>query len=52
MPGGGDVLGASAIRLTLPLTNVQPADAGDYSVVVTNSYGSVTSAVATLTVTP
>ncbi len=31
-------------------TNVQRPDAGDYSVVVTNSLGSVTSAVATLTV--
>lgn len=31
-------------------TNVQPADAGDYSVIVTNAAGSVTSAVATLTV--
>src|SRR5437879_12629631 len=32
-------------------TNVQPADAGNYRVVVKNSDGSVTSAVATLTVT-
>ena len=31
-------------------TNAQPADAGSYTVVVTNSSGSVTSAVATLTV--
>lgn len=30
-------------------TNVQPADLGEYTVVVTNSAGSVTSAVATLT---
>ncbi len=35
---------------TFNITNVQPEDAGDYSVVVTNSFGSVTSAVATLTV--
>ena len=35
---------------TLSLTNVQPAQAGDYSVVVDNIAGSVTSAVATLTV--
>ncbi len=32
------------------LTNVQPAKAGTYSVVVTNSYGSVTAPVATVTV--
>jgi hypothetical protein len=31
-------------------TNAQSADAGNYTVIVTNSYGSVTSAVATLTV--
>jgi len=35
---------------TLNLTNVQPARAGNYTVVVTNAAGSVTSAVATLTV--
>jgi hypothetical protein len=35
---------------SLILTNVQAANAGNYAVVVTNSYGSVTSAVATLTV--
>jgi alpha-tubulin suppressor-like RCC1 family protein len=35
---------------SLILTNVQATNAGNYSVVVTNSYGSVTSAVATLTV--
>ncbi len=34
----------------LNLTNVQWSDAGDYQVVVTNDYGSVTSAVAVLTV--
>jgi len=33
---------------TLTLANVQPADAGDYRVVVTNAYGSATSAVAQL----
>lgn len=37
---------------TLSLPVVQPSDAGGYSVVVTNSYGAVTSAVATLTVLP
>lgn len=36
---------------TLTLTNVQFADAGEYDVVVTNLHGSVTSAIATLTVT-
>jgi pectate lyase len=35
---------------TLTLTNVQPSDAGSYSVTVTNSYGSTNSAVAQLTV--
>ena len=35
---------------TLKLLNVGAADAGDYTVVITNAYGSVTSAVATLTV--
>ena len=32
------------------LNNAQPTNAGNYTIVVTNSYGSVTSAVATLTV--
>ncbi len=35
---------------TLTVTNLQLADAGKYTVVVTNAYGSVTSAVANLTV--
>jgi len=35
---------------SLALTNLQAADAGDYSVVVSNQYGSATSAVALLTV--
>jgi hypothetical protein len=35
---------------TLTLTNVQPAQAGSYTVVVANSWGSVTSAVVSLTV--
>jgi pectate lyase len=35
---------------TLTLTNVQLSDAGGYSVIVTNSYGSTNSAVAQLTV--
>ena len=41
---------AGATNATLFLANVQAADAGGYSVVITNSYGSVTSVVATLTV--
>jgi hypothetical protein len=40
-----------ATESVLTLTNVQPADAGGYTVMVTNLVGSVTSAVATLTVT-
>lgn len=41
---------ASATSSTLGLTNVQTDDAGQYSVMVTNSSGSVTSAPAILTV--
>lgn len=41
---------ANATNATLTLTNVQAANAGVYSVVVTNSSGSVTSSLATLTV--
>ena len=41
---------AGATNANLPLSNVQPANAGNYRVVVTNSLGSVTSLVATLTV--
>jgi hypothetical protein len=37
---------------SLSLTNVQSANAGDYDVVITNIYGGITSAVATLTVLP
>jgi hypothetical protein len=43
-----NILGASSAALTL--TNVQPAMAGAYKVIVSNPYGSVTSVVATLTV--
>jgi hypothetical protein len=39
-----------AISSTLTLSSVQPADAGDYSVVASNTAGSVTSNSATLTV--
>jgi hypothetical protein len=40
---------ADATNTTLTLTNVQPAQAGGYAVVVTNVAGSVTSVVASLT---
>jgi uncharacterized delta-60 repeat protein len=40
----------AATAASLTLTNVQVSDNGNYSVVVTNAYGSVTSSVATLTV--
>jgi autotransporter-associated beta strand protein len=39
-----------ATLATLALTNVQSANAGNYFVIVTNSFGSATSSVATLTV--
>jgi len=45
---GTDVLGATGDSLTL--TNVQPAEAGQYQVVVANGAGPVTSPAATLTV--
>src|SRR5581483_3883475 len=46
--GGNPLAGATVSSLSL--TNVQPNQAGNYAVVVTNSVGSVTSTVATLTV--
>ena len=45
---GGSVTGA--VTTTLTITNVSPANAGGYSVVVSNANSSVTSLVATLTV--
>jgi hypothetical protein len=42
---------SGATSSTLTLSNVRTSDAGDYTVVVTNTLGSVTSAKATLTVT-
>ncbi|MCA3005630.1 MAG: hypothetical protein LW650_12435 [Planctomycetaceae bacterium] len=57
-PGGGSVSGAtgslSAANLgaTLTISGVQPSDAGEYTVVFTNACGSVTSAPATLFITP
>ena len=49
LTNGDHVSGASMTNLTI--SNVQTNDQGSYSVVVANSYGSVTSAVASLTVT-
>ncbi|HWH68088.1 MAG TPA: LamG-like jellyroll fold domain-containing protein, partial [Candidatus Sulfotelmatobacter sp.] len=46
---GGRMSGATTNALSI--ASVQASDAGDYTLVVTNSMGSVTSAVATLTVT-
>ncbi len=40
----------AATSSSLVITNVQATNAGNYSVVITNTYGAVTSAVATLTV--
>lgn len=40
---------ADATSATLTLTNLQPATAGTYDVIVSNAFGSVTSAVAVLT---
>ena len=48
LSNGGIISGAD--NATLNFSGVQTNDAGLYQVVVTNSYGSVTSAVATLTV--
>ncbi|MBI4661893.1 MAG: immunoglobulin domain-containing protein [Verrucomicrobia bacterium] len=48
--GGKSIAGATSATLTL--TNVQPANGGAYSVVVTNAAGSVTSNAAVLTVNP
>jgi uncharacterized delta-60 repeat protein len=48
LTNGGSVSGASSNVLTL--ANVQTNDAGNYTVVITNAFGSVTSSVAVLTV--
>jgi hypothetical protein len=50
LTNGSHLAGAEGSSLTL--ASVQPADAGNYSVVVSNQYGSVTSVVATLMVLP
>jgi len=46
--GQGAIAGATNATFTIP--NIQPTNAGSYFVVVTNSSGSVTSAMATVTV--
>ena len=43
---------ANATNSTLALTNVQTGNAGNYTVILTNTFGSVTSSVAVLTVHP
>jgi hypothetical protein len=48
--GGTNIAGAT--NASLMLSNVQAADAGNYTVVVSNSAGNVTSSVAALTVNP
>ena len=50
LSNGTNIPGAMATSLML--TNVQAANAGPYSVAITNTYGSVTSVVAALTVVP
>jgi hypothetical protein len=49
---GSNVPSAAGTLATLTLTNIQAARQGEYSVVVTNPMGSVTSGVAFLTVIP
>ena len=48
LANGGRISGATTNTLTI--ANVQPADAGNYTLVVSNPAGAVTSVVATLTV--
>ncbi len=45
---GSNISGATATSYAL--NNIQPTNGGDYTVVITNAFGSITSAVATLTV--
>ncbi len=45
---GGNLSGATATSYTV--ANAQSANVGSYSVIITNNYGAITSAVATLTV--
>jgi outer membrane protein assembly factor BamB len=48
LPNDGRLLGVTSTNLVIP--NLQLSDAGEYSVVVSNAYGSVTSSVVVLTV--
>jgi uncharacterized delta-60 repeat protein len=48
LTNGGNAYGTTSASLVM--TNVQAVDAGGYQVVITNTFGSVTSQVATLTV--
>ena len=50
LANGGNISGATTA--TLSVSNVQLADAASYSVVILNSYGTVTSNSATLAITP
>jgi len=50
LSNGGSISGATTTSLTIG--NAQPTNAGNYTVVVTNAFGSVTSSVAVLTVIP
>lgn len=49
LANGGNVSGSSGS--TLKITGTAPANAGNYSVLITNSFGSVTSTVAVLNIT-
>ena len=48
LANGGNISGSGTSRLSV--ANIAPADAGSYSVLITNSFGSVTSALAVLAV--
>jgi alpha-glucosidase (family GH31 glycosyl hydrolase) len=50
LPNGGQISGSTTTNLTI--SNLVAGNAADYVVVITNSVGSVTSSVATLTVLP
>ena len=50
IPGSGGANLAGATNAILSVTNAQPTNAGNYRVIITNLFGSATSAVATLTV--
>jgi pectin methylesterase-like acyl-CoA thioesterase len=51
-PSGSSTLAGSTSSATLLITNAQPGDNGNYFVVVTNAYGSKTSSLALLTISP